>query len=162
GLVARFIAILARLAGLGRRVLLVLLFLGALLGFLGEIALTDVLAVADAEHHDDVVRLLLMEDVAGDVPPVEVVLGIVAQQAGVQLVLAQDRDLGRIREGVLETVGEPVGHAVAHDDDRRRRRYLIGLGVGLARRRGAGTVDRGGLAALAGAVVRLGRILGPE
>src|SRR6185369_1425399 len=58
-----------------------LLLGGFLLGFLGEVLLTDVLAVADAEHHDDVVRLLLPQQVARDVPPVEVVLGIVAQQA---------------------------------------------------------------------------------
>ncbi len=48
---------------------------------LGEIFFPDVLAVADADHHDDVVRLLLGEDVAHDMPPIEVALGVVAQQA---------------------------------------------------------------------------------
>jgi hypothetical protein len=76
--------------------LLVLLILRRLVGFLDQILLTDVLVVGDAEHHHHVVGFLLRQRVARHVPPVEIALVFVAQQAGMRAVLAHDGDLGRI------------------------------------------------------------------
>ena len=67
--------------------ILTLLFVGF------EVTLADVLTIADAEHHDDIICLFLRERIARNVPPVEVALRLVAQQAGVNLVLANDGDL---------------------------------------------------------------------
>src|SRR6185437_1096240 len=72
--------------------LFVLRFL--LIRFFGEIALADVLAVADAQHHDHVIGLFLRENIARHVPPIEIALGLVTQQTGMNLVLADDGDLG--------------------------------------------------------------------
>ena len=58
------------------------------------------------------------------------------------LVPADDADLGRVGEGILEAVSQPVGHAVAEDHHRRRRRDLIGFRVQLARDRRARIIGR--------------------
>ena len=129
-LLAGLILFLRTLVG----VFFVLLFLGVLVGLFGQIALADVLAVADAEHHDHVVGLLLREDIARDVPPVEIAFRLVAQQAGIYLVLTDDGDFRRVRKRVFQSIGEPVGHAVAHHHDRRRGRGCIRIRLARARR----------------------------
>ena len=98
---------------------------GVLFRFFGKVALADVLPVANAEHHNHVVGFVLRQQIARDMPPVEIALGLVAQQPGIDLVLAHDADFRRIRERVLQAISEPVGHAVAHDHDRGRRRRRV-------------------------------------
>ena len=111
-------------------------------GFLGDILFADILPVADAEHHDHIIGLLGTEDVAGDAPPVEIAFDVVAEQAGINLVLANDADLGRVGERILKTIGQPVGHAVAEHHHRRRRRDLLGFRVQLARGRRTRIIGR--------------------
>ena len=116
------VALVGRLVA-GLRVFRLLLF-----GFFGEIFFADVLAVADAEHHDHVIGFFLGEDVARDVPPIEIALGVVAQQAGIIFVLTVDGDFRLIGKCVFQPVSQPVGHAVADDDDGGRGRdALFGL-----------------------------------
>ncbi len=93
--------------------------------FLGDVSFADALAVVQPEHHDHVVRLLLAQDIADRVPPIEGALGIVTDQAGALLVLADDGNAGIIGKRVIKTVTEPIGHAVAHDHDGRRGRLIL-------------------------------------
>ena len=124
-------------------VLLVLLVLGVLVGLFGQITLADILAVADAEHHDHVIGLFLREKIARDVPPVEIAFRLVAQQPGMNLVLADDADFRRVRKRVLQSIGEPIGHAVAHHHDRGGRRRRVRIRLARARRmRGFGLILR--------------------
>src|SRR6185503_11677618 len=125
--------------GVGRILAVLAGFLGRFLvdvlaRFLGDVALADALAIGNAKHHDHVVGLVLGQQLARDVPPVEVALGLIADEAGVEFVQAHHGDLGRVSEGILQPVGQPVGHAVAHDDNAGGGRDRA---VGLARRRGA-------------------------
>src|SRR5262249_44663659 len=119
-------------------VLLILAFL--LVGVLGGLALANAFAIADAQHHHDVVGFLLREDIAGDTPPVEIALGFVTHQPRVKLVFPDDRDFRRIRERVFETVAKPIGHGVAQDDNRRRCRDRFGFSIWLAWNRRAPVV----------------------
>src|SRR5262249_43569989 len=96
-------------------VLLILAFL--LVGVLGGLALANAFAIADAQHHPDVILLLRREDTAGDTPPVEIALGLVTHQARVQLVFADDCDFRGIGECIFEPVAKPIGHGVAQDDN---------------------------------------------
>ena len=63
--------------GLGG-LILVLLFL---VGFLGQVPFANALAIADAQHHHDVICFFLGQRVARDMPPVEIAFLFVAQQA---------------------------------------------------------------------------------
>jgi hypothetical protein len=50
-------------------------------------------------------------------PPIEIAFRLVSQQSRVNFIFADNGNLRRIREGVFQSVGKPVGHGVAHDDD---------------------------------------------
>ena len=65
---------------IGSGLVRLVLFLLFVVGFFSEIAFADALTIGNAEHHDDIVRLLLREGVARNVPPVEVPLCLVSQQ----------------------------------------------------------------------------------
>src|SRR4029077_381481 len=127
-------------------------FFFLLVRFLRQVALADILTVADTEHHHNEIRLLLSEDVARNMPPIEIALRLVSQQSRVQFVCADNGTFRRIREGVFQSVGKPVGHGVAHDDNRGRRRNGIRLCFRLFRRRRSRVVDR---RLLLGALVEL-------
>src|SRR6185369_4515421 len=103
-----------------------------LVGLLWDFALANARTIADAHHHHDVVGFLLREDIAGNTPPVEIAFGLVSHQTRVKLVFADDRDFRGIRERIFEPVAKPIGHGVAKNDDRRRRRDRLGFRVGLA------------------------------
>ncbi len=105
--------------------------------------LADRLMIAGSDHHHDELRLFGRDDLARGLRPVHVAFGIVADQARAGAMLAHDADLGPFRERVLEPVGEPIGHRIAHDHDgggdrrigfARLRRW----GMGIVRRRGRG------------------------
>ena len=90
-------------------------FLSAFLSaaFMGR-RLADRDAIVEAEHHHDGVRLLAGEDTLGGGDPVgRLALGLVADQAGHGLVLADHAHVGLFGEGILEAVGQPVRHGVA-------------------------------------------------
>jgi hypothetical protein len=106
-----------------------------LFGLFRKIFFADVVAVADAEHHDDVVGFFPRENIARDMPPIEVALDVVAQQAGIIFVLAVDGDFRLVSERIFKPVGQPVRHAVADDHDGGRRGDAGGR---LARARRAG------------------------
>ena len=94
-----------------------LLFLGSCFSLFGDILFANVPTVAEAEHHDDVIGLLLRQRVARNMPPVEIAFTVVAQQAGEELVLADNANLWRIREDIFQAIAKPVGHVVAHHHD---------------------------------------------
>src|ERR1022692_5223140 len=57
------------------------------------------------------------------------------------LVLADDADSRGVRKRVLQSIGEPIGHTVAHHHDRRRARGCICIRLVRARRmRGFGLI----------------------
>src|SRR6185436_1264633 len=97
----------------------------------------DGLPVVVADHHDDEFGLVGCDDLARHLRPLDIAARVVADQAGIGAMLAQDVDLGLFGEGVFEPVGQPIGVGVAHHHDR-------GGGVGLLLRRGgrARIVDR--------------------
>src|SRR5262249_28101862 len=64
-----------------RRLIFSLLLLGSCISLFGKILVANVLTVAEAQHHDDVVDLLLRYRIARDVPPVEIAFSVVVQQA---------------------------------------------------------------------------------
>src|SRR5262249_38691227 len=65
----------------------------------------------------------------------------ISQQSRVQFVFADNGNLGRIGESIFHSVGKPVGHGVAHDDDRGRRSNCIRFCFRLFRRRCARVVN---------------------
>ena len=91
--------------------------------------------IGHAHHHHHVVGFFLGEDVARRVPPVEIALVFVTQEAGAALVLADDGDLRRVGKRVFQAVGEPVGHGVAHHQDRGGGNDRLGFRIRLARGR---------------------------
>src|SRR5262245_38685626 len=74
-------------------------------------------------------------------PPIEIAFRFVSQQSRVQFVFADNGNLWRIRESIFHSVGKPVSHGVAHDNDRGRRRDCIRLCFRLFRRRRARVVN---------------------
>src|SRR6185437_12564581 len=64
--------------------------------FFRKFARADVLAIGDTKHHHHVIGFLLRQDIPRHVPPIEIALALIAQQARMILVLADDRDFGRI------------------------------------------------------------------
>ena len=130
-------------------------FLSALLvGLLGR-RLADRDAVVEAEHDDDGVRLLGGEDALGGGGPVgRIALGLILDQAGDGLVLADHAHVGLFGIGILETVGEPVGHGVAE-----HQHVALRHGVG-SRFSGGGALEKSSrtpLAAPAAGTARRGR-----
>jgi hypothetical protein len=93
----------------------------------------DGLTVVVADHHDDEFRLLGSDDLARHLRPLDVAARVVANEPGIGAMLAHDADLGLLRKGVFEPVGEPVGVGVAHDHDRGRGLGLLLRGSGRAR-----------------------------
>src|SRR4029450_12393079 len=116
------------------RLIFGLLVLGSCISLFGKILYANFLTVADAQHHDDVVGLLLCQRIARDVPPVEITFRVVLHQAGVMFVLANHANLRRIGEDIFEAIAQPVGHVVAHHHDRSRRPGLLVFSLRLFRR----------------------------
>ena len=70
--------------------------------------LADRLTVVVADHHDDEVRFLGRDDLARHLRPFKVAPLVVADQAGIGAMLADDADLRFFREGIFKPVGQPV------------------------------------------------------
>src|SRR4029077_4001969 len=79
--------------------------------------LADRLTVVVADHHDDEVRFLGGDELARHLRPFDIAPLIVADQAGIGAMLADDPDLRFFREGIFKPVGQPVGVAVAYHHD---------------------------------------------
>src|SRR5215831_16180236 len=71
-----------------------------------------------ANHHDDQLGLIGRDHLLHDLRPFDIAAGVVADEPGGRAMLAHDRHLGRLGKGFLETITEPVSHAVTHDDQR--------------------------------------------
>ena len=101
-------------------------------------ALADRLAIVEADHHHDELRLVRRDRLAHDLRPLDVAPRIVANEARERAVLAHDAEFGPLGEGVFQSVGEPVGHRIAQHQDRRvdRRRRFRRPARGRRRRRG--------------------------
>ena len=70
------------------------LILGLCFCLFGKILFANLLAIANAKHHDYIVCFLLRQCIARDMPPVEIALAIVAQQPRIEFVLADNANLG--------------------------------------------------------------------
>ncbi len=103
--------------GLLRLLLRFLLFCFLLFRFFGEVALANLVAVGETEHDHHVIGFLVCQNVACSVRPAEIGSAFVIEQPRGQLCFAGDADLRRFREGLLKSIGKPVGHAVAHHHD---------------------------------------------
>ena len=107
----------------------------------GLVRLANGDAVTEAQHHHDGVGLLGGQDGLGGGGPVgRIALGLIAQQAGDGLVLADHAHVGLFRIGVVEPIAKPVGHRIAqhqHVAFRGRVPAIRGrrAGIVLARRR---------------------------
>ena len=80
-------------------------------------ALADRLAVVDADHHDDEFRLFGRDDFARNLRPFGLAAGLVTDEARGGAMLAHNAEFRLLGERVLEAVGEPIGHGVAHHHD---------------------------------------------
>ena len=101
--------------------------------------IADIDAIVQSHHHDDERRLGGRDRLADDLRPILVfVAGVVADQTGGRAILAHHREIGRIAQRILKTVGQPVGHGIAQHQHIAAAR----LNVELARRRRAAEVDR--------------------
>src|SRR5205085_10176319 len=96
------------------RVFLVVLLVGLLLVLLFRHGLAHGDAVVEAEHDDDGVRLLGCENSLGRGGPIRrIAFGLVFDQAGNRLVLAEQAHVEALDVGILSAGADPVGHAVA-------------------------------------------------
>ena len=96
--------------------------------------LADRLAVVEAEHDDDDVRLLGGEDALRRGSPIGgLALGLILDQAGVDFVFADHAHIGLFGIGVLKAVSQPVRHRVAEHQHISLR---YGLALLLRRRLG--------------------------
>src|SRR4029079_1398825 len=91
--------LILRLGFFFRRLFAYFIFFFLLVRFLRQVALADILTVADTEHHHNEIRLLLSEDVARNMPPIEIALRLVSQQSRVQFVFADNGNFRRSTEG---------------------------------------------------------------
>src|SRR5262249_32818861 len=66
--------------------------------------------------------------------PLDLAARVVANDTRVRALLAHDADLRLLRVSILKSIGEPVGHTIAHDDDVGRGR-LVCLALRLRRDR---------------------------
>ena len=116
--------------------------------------LADRDAVIEPEHDDDGVRLLGGEDALGGGGPVgRIALGLILDQAGDGLVLADHAHVGLLGIGVLETIGEPVRHGVTEHQHVALRHAVVAL----VRRRRAWKNPGAALAAPAAGTARRNR-----
>jgi hypothetical protein len=108
---------LARLGlrlGFGVLLVFVALFVGRLAVRFFDHGLAQRHAVIEPEHHDDGVGLLGGENTPGRGGPIgRIALGLIFDEAGDGLVLADHAHVRPLGIGILETRGEPVGHRIA-------------------------------------------------
>ena len=104
----------------------------------GAGALADLLAIIDADHHDDEFRFVGSDDLLDDLGPFNVTARIVADEPRGRAMLSQDGEFRLFGKSLFEAVGQPIRHAVADDHDR-----IGGRGVRFLLRPGRVRVIRG-------------------
>ena len=85
------------------------------------------LTIVIADHHDDNLGSLGSNDLARNLWPLGITPCVIADEAGLGAMFANDADLGLLGVRILKPIGEPVGVSISHD-------YDLDRGV-LARRR---------------------------
>ena len=86
------------------------------------IALANLLAIVDADHHDEDLRLVRRNRLLDGLWPFDVVAALVeTNEAGIGTMFPDYRKFGPFRKGIFQTIGQPIRNGVAKNHNRRGR-----------------------------------------